>query len=72
MDTILHTPVLKCNFMNESECIFNESVKNVVAELEDSNYNKSSLVQVMAWRWTGNKLFPEPVLTKMPASVWHY
>ena len=26
--------------------------------------NKAALVQVMAWRWTGNKPLPEPVLTQ--------
>ena len=27
------------------------------------NDNKSALVQVMAWHWTGNKPLPEPVMT---------
>ena len=27
--------------------------------------NKSSLVDVMAWHWTGDKPFPEPVTTHL-------
>ena len=34
--------------------------------LRDSNDNKSALVQVMAWRRTGDKPLPEQMLTKCP------
>ena len=34
--------------------------------------NKSALVQVMAWRWTGDKPLPEPMLTQFTdAYMWH-
>ena len=35
--------------------------------------NKSALVQVMAWCWTGNKTFPEPMMTQFTdAYMQHY
>ena len=34
--------------------------------------NKAGLVQVMAWRQTGNKPLPEPMLTQFTnAYMWH-
>ena len=32
--------------------------------------NKSALIQTMAWRWTGGKLLPEPILTKIYDAIW--
>ena len=35
--------------------------------------SKSALVQVMAWRWTGDKPLPEPILTQLTdAYMWHW
>ena len=31
-------------------------------------HNKAALVQVMAWRWTGDKPLPEPMLTQFTDS----
>ena len=34
--------------------------------------NKSTLVQVMAWRWLGDKPLPEPMMTKILVAIWHH
>ena len=53
--------IFKCIFVNEKFCISNWiSLKFVPNGLIDS---KSVLVQVMAWRRTGVKPLPEPMLT---------
>ena len=40
--------------------------------LRGSNVNKSALVQVMAWRRTGDKPLPEQMLTHFSdAYMWH-
>ena len=52
--------ICKCIFMNEKFCILIQiSLKFVPKGLID---NKTALVQVMAWRRTGNKPLPEAVL----------
>ena len=33
---------------------------------------KSSLVQVKAWHWTGNKALSEPVMTLFAHVIWHH
>ena len=33
--------------------------------------NKWALVQLMAWRWIGNKPLLEPMMTKLYA-IWYY
>ena len=54
----------KCIFMNEKICISIQiSLKFVPNGLLDS---KMVLVQVMAWRRTGDKPLPEPILTQFP------
>ena len=62
MAAILADDCFKCIFMNETFCIsIRVSLKFVPHGLID---NKSALVQVMAWRRTGDKPLPEPVLTQ--------
>ena len=53
--------IFKCIFMNEKFCILIEiSLKFVPKRLID---NKAALVQVMAWRRTGDKpLRPDPMV----------
>ena len=52
----------KCTFLNENDRIpIRFSLKFVPMSPID---NKLVLVQVMAWRWTGDKPLPEPVLTQ--------
>ena len=54
--------IFKCIFMNEKFCILiGISLKFVLKGPFD---NKSALVEVMAWRRTGGKPLPEPMLTQ--------
>ena len=40
--------------------------------LQDRINYKSTMVQVMAWRQTGNKPLPEPIMTQfIDAYIWH-
>ena len=57
-------------FVNENVRISIEiSLKLVPRGLIDNN---SALVQVMAWRRTGDKPLPEPILTQFTdAYMWH-
>ena len=53
--------ILKCIFLNENDRIpIQISLKFVPRSLID---NKAALVEVMAWRQTGAKPLPEPVMT---------
>ena len=59
--------IFKCIFMNESVCILNRiSLKFVPRDPFD---NKSAMVQVMAWRRTGDKPLPEPMLTQFTEHI---
>ena len=62
--------IFKCIFMNEKLCIsIRISVKFVPKDLFD---NKSALVQVMAWHWTGNMPLLETMLNQFTdAYMWH-
>ena len=52
--------IFRCIFVYEKFRIFIQiSLKFVRKGLID---NKAALVQVMAWRWTGDKPLPEPML----------
>ena len=53
---------LKCIFFNEFYCILVQFSQNSTSRCPIDN--KSSLVQVLAWCWTGTKPLPEPVMTK--------
>ena len=54
--------IFKCIFMNEKFCISIQiSLKFIPRGPSDNN---SALVQVMAWRRTGDKLLSEPMLTQ--------
>ena len=49
-------------FMNEKFCItISNSLEFVPKGAVD---NKAALGQVAAWRWTGNKPLPEPMMTQ--------
>ena len=66
MAAISQTTFFRCIFMNEKSCILIQiSLRFVQKGLID---NKSTLVQVMAWRRTGAEPFPEPML---PSSLTH-
>ena len=54
--------IFKCIFLNENVRIFIQiSLKFVPKGSID---NKPALVQVLVWRWTGDKPLPEPMLTQ--------
>ena len=62
MTAILADDIFKCIFLNENDRIPIElSLKSVSRGPVD---NKPALVQVMAWRRTGDKPLPEPMLTQ--------
>ena len=51
----------KCTFLNENDRILIQISRKFVPRRPIDN--KPALVQVMAWRWTGDKPLPEPMLT---------
>ena len=62
MAAILADNNFKCFFFNENDRILVRiSLKCVPRSPTD---NKPALVQVMAWRWTGDKPLSEPMLTQ--------
>ena len=62
MAAILANDIFKCIFLNENDKIpIQVSLKLVCKSPID---NKPALVQVMAWRWIGDKPLPEPMLTQ--------
>ena len=62
MAAILADDIFNCIFLNENDRILTQiSLKYVPRSPID---NKSSLVQVMAWRRTGDKPLPEPMMTQ--------
>ena len=62
MATILADDIFKCIFLNENDKIqIQISLKLVPRSPID---NKPALVQVMAWRWTGDEPLPEPMMTQ--------
>ena len=62
MAAILTDDIFKCIFLNENDRILIRiSLKFVPMVPID---NKPALVQVMAWRRTGDKPLPEPMMTQ--------
>ena len=70
MATIMADDIFKCIFVNENDRIpVQISLKFVPRSPFD---NKALLVQVMAWRPTGNKPLPEPMTTLFTDEyMWH-
>ena len=71
MAAILADDIFKCIFLNENDRIpIQDSLTFVPRGPFD---NKWALVQANAWRRTGDKPWPEPVLTQCTdANMWHY
>ena len=67
---ILADNIFKCIFLNENDRILIQiSLKFVPRGPID---NKPALVQVMAWRRTGDEPLPEPMLTQFTDTyMWH-
>ena len=62
MADILAEDIFNCIFLNENDRILIQiSLKYVPRSPID---NKSALVQVMAWRRSGDKPLPEPMMTQ--------
>ena len=70
MAAILADNIFKWIFLNENDRILTPiSLKFVPSSQID---NKPALVQVMAWRWTGNKPFSEAMVTQFTDTyMWH-
>ena len=67
---ILADDIFKCIFLNENERISIQlSLKLVHRSLTD---DKPALVQVMAWRRTGDKPLPEPMLTRFTDALMRH
>ena len=62
--------ILRCIFLNENDNIpIGISLKLVPRGPVN---NKSALIQVMAWRRTGDKPLPEPVMTQFTDVYMHH
>ena len=71
MAAILTDNIFKCMFLNENVKIATKILLKFIPKGPIDN--KSALVQVMAWRRTGDKPLPEPMLTQFTdAYMWHY
>ena len=70
MAAILADDIFKSIFLNENERILIQiSPKFLPRSLVD---NKPALVQVMAWRRTGDKPLSEPMMTQFADTyMWH-
>ena len=70
MADILADDIFKHIFLNENiEILIKISLTFVPEGLID---NTSALVQVLAWHWTGDKPFPEAMMTHLTDQyMWH-
>ena len=70
MDTISQTDIFKCIFMNWKCCVL---IRISLEFVPKGSIDKSTLVQVVAWRRTGGKPSPESMLTYcLLAHMWRY
>ena len=70
MTIILSDDIFKCIFLNENnEIPIQISLKLVPSSPID---NKPALFQVMAWRLTGDKPLPEPMMTQIFVILRHH
>ena len=70
MAAILADDTFKCIFLDENYRIPNRiSLKFVPRSPVD---NKPALVQVMAWRRTGDKPLPEPMITQFTGAYMQH
>ena len=69
MAATLADNIFKCNFVNESVLISLKTSLNFVRK-GPIDY-KSSLIQVMAWRQTGDKPLPEPMMVPLNGIYMH-
>ena len=70
MATVVADDILKCIFLNKNDRIpIQISLKFVPTSQND---NKPALVQVKAWRRTGDKPLPEPMLTQFTGAYMRH
>ena len=70
MAAIFVDDIFRCIFMNEKFCI---SIRISLKFVRNGPFdNKLALVQVMAWRRTGDKPLPEPMLTQFPGAYMRH
>ena len=62
--------ISKCTFLSKNMCLLIQISMNIISK--GTIVNTSVLDQVMACYLMGNKLFPEPILTKMSDDLWHH
>ena len=62
MAAILADDIFKCIFLNGNDRIPIQISPNFVRRSPINNM--AAFVQVMAWRWPGDKSLPEPMLTQ--------
>ena len=62
MAAILANNIFECIFLNENDRIPIQISLKFVPRIPIDN--KAALVQVMAWRWTGNNPLPEPMMAQ--------
>ena len=62
--------IFKCNFINENISFSMNIPLNFVPK--GPTDNKWSLVQVMAWRQTGDMPLPEPMMTQFSEAYMHH
>ena len=55
--------IFRCIFVNEKFCILIQISLKFVPKGPIDNY--PALVQIIAWRWTGDKTLSEPMLTQL-------
>ena len=69
MTAILADGIFNCIFLNENDRI---QIQILLKDVPRSRiYNKPTLVQVMAWRRTGDKPLSEPMMTQfIDAYMW--
>ena len=60
MTAVWQTIFFKCLSVNENHCMFIKMPLNFVL---NGSINES--IQVLSWRWIGNKQFPEPMMTQL-------
>ena len=70
MVAIVAQYIFKCIFLNENDRILIQISLKFVPRSPINN--KPALVQVMAWRRTGDKPLPEPMLAQFPdVYMWY-
>ena len=68
-DDILKDDILKRIFLNENAQLSIEISLNIFPY--DSIDNNPALVQIMAWRWTGDKPLSEPMIASFGDAYMH-